>query len=258
MLKLAEEKDIEAIKSLCANNIPGIRILCYINSYGFDRNFLEIWLNREDSKPNAVIAKFFDDITLVSENKADYEQISVFLNMSGYNSICADYEICRKLGFEKITVKNGYKFIGASEGYVSESLTESDFSEAYKLISREIPGSFSNDRDSYLSFLSDFTFRERRGFARGVCTHTDGHISSVALTSSETYDNAIISGVACDSQFKKKGLGKLTVLSLVELLRKENKSAYVIALNESAEGFYEHIGFEKIEKIGFIERDSYV
>ena len=37
-------------------------------------------------------------------------------------------------------------------------------------------------------------------------------------------------------------------------LKKEGKDVYVIALNESAQGFYEHIGFEFTENISFIER----
>ena len=32
-------------------------------------------------------------------------------------------------------------------------------------------------------------------------------------------------------------------MSIVDELIKENKKVYVIALNESAQGFYEHLGF---------------
>ena len=45
---------------------------------------------------------------------------------------------------------------------------------------------------------------------------------------------------------------------LIRQLENENKTVYVIALNESAEGFYKHIGFEEVEKIAFIERKNYV
>jgi len=48
------------------------------------------------------------------------------------------------------------------------------------------------------------------------------------------------------------------VLSIVERLLADKKTPYVIALNESAEGFYEHIGFIQREKIAFCEREKNV
>ena len=153
-------------------------------------------------------------------------------------------------------MKNGYRFSGLADEFVCDALTEDDFKSAYDLISREIPGSFKSGRDAYLSFVSDFTFRQRRSMARGVCKHCDGKLISVAVTSCETENAAVISGVACDSSLRKKGYGKLTVLSMVYSLLKDGKTPYVIALNESAEGFYEHIGFVKTEIIAFVEREN--
>lgn len=260
MLKRANQNDIAQIKLLCANSIIGTRILCYITAYGFERNFLEVWVIENDGVINGVLTKFYDDITLLVDKTADAELLSAFLNMFYYKTLMCHSDVSKILGFNDSVDKNGYCYIGLDSDYDYETdlLIEDDFKSAYDLICEEIPGSFRNDPEAYLSFLSDFTFRQRRGLARGVCTHFDNKLSSVALTSSETPDSAIISGVACEKSMQKKGLGKTTVLSLVNLLKKENKNIYVIALNESAEGFYKHIGFVKKEKISFVERKNYV
>lgn len=259
MLKRATPELIGKIKELCADSIIGTKILCYILAYGFDRDFLEIWAVEDEGRLDGVIVRFYDDITMILSEKADAEQVRSFLDMFWYKTITCSYEACQLLGFEADTVKNGFCFNGESfsDGDI-KMLCEDDYSKAYKLISREIPDSFRDDREAYLSFLSDYTFRERRSLARGVCSYSNDMLTSVALTSSETENCAIISGVVCDKTIQKKGLGKRTVLTLVSLLAKENKKAFVIALNESAEGFYEHIGFSRIEKIAFVERNNHV
>lgn len=258
MLKRANVSDFSEIKRLCQGGIIGTKILCYILAYGFERDFLEVWIIEDDNRVIGVFTKFYDDITLLTDNTADTELISVFLEMLYFKTLMCSSDLCDALGFEDFTKKTGFLFRGIKENYEADLLAEDDIEKAYNLISKEIPGSFRSDREAYLSFLSDFTFRQRRGLARGVCTHYNGNVSSVALTSSETENAAIISGVACDRALQKNGLGKKTVLSLAGLLKKDNKEVYVIALNESAEGFYEHIGFEKNENIAFVERKDYV
>lgn len=258
MLKRATAEDLAHIKELCGNCIIGTKILCFISAYGFERDFLEVWVMLDGEVITAVMTKFYDDISLLMTDEADTQQLSSFLGMFCFKTLTCSYDAAKALNFNISSDKNGYVFIGDYDCAVCGSLEEDDYKPAYDLICKEIPGSFSAGREAYLSFLSDFTFRQRRNLARGVCTHTDGKISSVALTSSETENAAIISGVACDRSLQKKGLGKQAVLSVVNSLKKENKAVYVIALNEKAEGFYEHIGFKQTEKIAFVERKNYV
>lgn len=258
MLKRANDSNMSEIRQLCQGSIIGTKILCYIMAYGFERSFLEVWLIEDDDNTVGVLAKFYDDMALLTDRCADFRQLSVFLQMLHFKTLMCHSYVNDELRFENSVTKFGYRFSGDAEVQEIDLLSENDIENTYALISREIPGSFKSDRESYLSFLSDFTFRERRSLARGVCTHNNGIVSSVALTSAETDNAAIISGVACDRSLQKKGLGKKTVISLTALLKRENKDVFVIALNESAQGFYEHIGFEKTEKISIIERENYV
>lgn len=256
MLKLACKEDLPFIRQLCDNSILGCKILCQALSYGFERPFLEIWLMKDDDIAEAVITRFYDDVTIVADEDFDADQLGAFIAMLNHNSVTLSQNIADKLGFNNAVIKNGYRYSGADIFEKADELTEDDFKKAYELISREIPGSFKAGRDAYLSFLSDFTFRQRRMMARGVCTHCEDKLVSVAVTSSETDKSAVISGVACDKSLRMKGLGKKTVLSIAGKLLAEGKTPYVIALNKTAEGFYEHIGFIKTESIAFIERNK--
>lgn len=258
MLKRADAENLPQIKKLCKRSIIGTKILCLVTAYGLERDFLEVWVMIDGNVITAVMTKFYDDICLLVTDGTDFEQLLAFLGMFSYKSLVCSVEACEHLGLNAGKIKNGYVYAGESTDFICDNLEEDDYKGAYELISREIPDSFSNSKEAYLSFLSDFTFRKRRSLARGVCTHIDSILSSVALTSSETDSSAIISGVACEGCLQKKGLGKLTVLSLVRSLKSENKEVYVIALNKSAEGFYEHIGFRKTEQIAFVERKNYV
>ena len=123
------------------------------------------------------------------------------------------------------------------------------YKKLYNLVSENIPGSFSDNKESYLAFLSDFTYRKRRNLARSKGIILDGKLVSSVITSAEVPGNALISAVASDKSLRGSGLGKKTVLSMVSELESEGKNVYVIALNESAEGFYGHLGFKFNENI---------
>lgn len=258
MLKRADAKDISIFEKICDGNITGTKILSQLYSYGFEREFLEAWILSENEEAQAVFTVFYDNITLVATDGADFSLLKTFFDMRSFESIMCSYQNCIKLGYSNFSLKKGYLFESRVDAYEADRIKEDDIQDAYLLISREIPDSFKEGREAYLSFLSDYTFRERRGFARGVCTRYGEKLSSVAFTSAETKNTAIISGVACDNTQRKKGLGKTTVLTMVGMLLNENKAPYVIALNEGAEGFYEHIGFTFKEKIAFVERENNV
>lgn len=252
MLKVATDNDLKSILEFCSDDLIGTRIGCYCQCYGFDRDFFSVWLNEADSKIKAAVAKFYDSVTIKCEDDCDFDEIRRFISMLGYSEIMCSQSSCNALNFTDYQTKKAYVFPGNADVYESENPGEEYFKQLYALISEAIPGSFSDDKNAYLSWLSDFTFRKRRGFARAKGIIENGELLSCVMTSSETNFAAILSGVACKSTFRKSGLGKKTVLSATKELLSENKKVYVIALNESAQGFYEHIGFEGIYKICFI------
>lgn len=254
MIISVKDADIESLCRFCENGLLGTKISCHLKTYGTEWEFCNTWYYSDGENISAVISKFENSITLICESDADLSEIKAFLDMLGFTSLCCNETTAQSLGYDITSTKAAYVFCGESESEKLDDLTEEYYKSAYELISKSIPDSFDNSKNAYLSFLSDFTFRKRRGVARIKGTLIDGRVASCALTSTETENSAIISGVACDSELRRKGLGKITVLGLANELTSENKTVYVIALNKSAEGFYEHIGFKNTERISFIER----
>ncbi len=253
MLKAATEKDLEAILEFCDGDLLGTRIGCYCLAYGFDRDFMSVWIDDSYGKINTVIAKFYDSITLRSSAE-DPTEIAGFISMIGYLSLETDADTCRKFCLSADSVKKAYIYKGKTCERTAEDISEENYKALYSLVSENIPGSFKNSKEAYLSFLSDFTFRKRRGLARSKGIVSDGKLVSCVITSAETESCALLSAVASDKSVRGMGYGKKTVLSAINELKNENKEVFVIALNESAESFYEHIGFEYYGDICHIER----
>ena len=126
-----------------------------------------------------------------------------------------------------------------------------------KKIRREVADElFSHIIENYdrnILFGSGIPFAESKNFdikdvlfkSRIVYISEDAKtIVKELISSAEVPGNALISAVASDKTVRGAGIGRKTVLTMLSELQSEGKNIYVIALNESAEGFYEHLGFE--------------
>lgn len=252
MLKILTDKDLPNLLSFCDGSILGTRIACYALCYGFDKDFLMFWA---DEDYNCIAAKFDNSLTVVANDNSDVEELRKFIDIIGADTVTVNEDIAKALNYSEFDTKKGFKYMGNNNpDFSADIVNEADLKEIYTLISKAIPNSFANTKEAYLSFVSDFTYRRRRGFATGKCIHHDEKVVSSAITAAQSKNSALISGVACYEEYRKFGYGKRTVLNLAEELKTNKKEVFVIALNTSAEGFYEHIGFTECGKIAFIKR----
>lgn len=255
MLKLLTSDDISRLQEFCENSILGTRIACYALSYGFDRDFLMLWGSEADNKFNCIIAKFDGNMTILSDETADFEEIREFIEVIGADTIATDKETADKLKFTEYELKTGFFYDEYAVLYKSEETAYiDDLKKVYELISDEITGSFPKTRHAYLSFLSDFTYRQRRGYATVKCIRDNGRIVACGLTASQSETDVVLSGIACDRAYRNSGYGKRIVLSLAQEFKSTGRNVFVIALNSSAEGFYKHVGFKECAEIAFIKK----
>lgn len=256
MLKAVAKNDIQLVLNFLDGDIISTRIASYLKSYGVDKDFVKFWMCVNGEDVTAVLSLFESSLLIKASEACDKDEVKTFLSMISYSNLSCNEDTLYLIEPVEVILKQGYRFAGNRGNNVCENADESSLKAVYKLICESIPGSFANTKEAYLSFLSDFLFRNRRGLARCKCIRENGKVVACALTSAETETYALISGVASDSAFRKGGYGKRVVSAIVNELLKENKTVYVIALNDSARGFYEHIGFEKYEKIAYIERKT--
>lgn len=244
MLKLADENSLQTICDFCKGDLIGTKIACYCLAYGFDKDFFSVWINTVDGEIKAVISEFYDSVTLKAVEGCEAEEITGFCSMLSYADLVCDSKTRTVLQFSGGNAKKSYLFRGNAGTDSLDDIGEEYYNRVYKLVCENIPGSFADTRDAYLSWLSDFTYRNRRGLSRCKGVIEKGAIHSSVITSSESDTAAVLSAVATSKEARGKGYGKATVLAIINELMSEEKDVYVIALNESAEGFYEHIGFE--------------
>ena len=254
MLKLITEEKVSEVIAFSEKHPLGVHIACKLTAYGTDKDFLYTWYSEDEKGINAAIISFFGDVIICCDETADFEEIGAFITAYGYKSICAKKDTLENCGFTVNEEKTMFAYSVKSEEVYREVMSGGDMKKVYELISLSIPGSFSSDKDAYLSFLSDFTYRERRALARVKTVCEYGMVYSCALTAAESKASALISGVASDKNIRGKGYGKKTVLTLANELSSENKKVYVIALNDSAKEFYKKIGFRECMTVGYTER----
>lgn len=257
MLKLVGENQTEQILLFCQNKALGVRVSSYWLCYGLKFEFLNFWLQEIENEITAVIAKFEQSITICMNEKADSSQVREFIEVIGYQNLQTESRVAQKLGFNDFEQKQMLSFNQDKISIIpAKNSNHENLKPVYNLISKSIPNSFENDKEAYNFWLSDFSYKKRRNLARVFTISENENCIASALTASESENEALMSGVACDENYRGKGLGKITVLSLVDELLKQNKKVFIIALNDGVENFYQKLGFENYKKIAYIKNNN--
>ncbi|MGN1442993.1 MAG: GNAT family N-acetyltransferase [Acutalibacteraceae bacterium] len=257
MLKLVEENDEKRFSEFCRPFALGIRMRCLLSAYGTASSLVRFWLGENNGKITCAVCLFGGSATVIMRDDALVSELSAFLNAFDFTDLCAQGDTLEKLGFKPDYSKRMFWYTDPLlADYEKAQTGYEDLSEVYALIARAIPGSFSAEREAYLSWLSDFTFRSRRRLARLKTIANDETLLSCALTAAECSDGAIISGVACDEKARGQHLGQRTVRTIADELSGEGKTVYVIALNEEASSFYLKTGFSFCDTVSYIERKN--
>lgn len=255
MLKLAESTDVKRLDEYCRSFALGIRIRCLLSAYGTSGSLVNFWFGEENGKITCAVSLFDGCATVVASENACFSELSAFLNAIDFTDLCAQDDTLEKLGLKADFTKQMFRYTAPlSSEYEKVQSDYEDLMQVYALISRSIPGSFSPEKEAYLCWLSDFTFRSRRGLARLKTVVSDSTLLSCALTAAECSDGAIISGVACDERARGKHIGQRTVRTIADELSDEGKEVYVIALNDEASSFYLKTGFSFYGTVSYIER----
>ena len=251
MIRLAEARDSEALVQFCGDSLLGTYVLSRFGAYGNDYSFARCYVDRVEDRVLTTLSVLEDSAVLLTSERTDYDELSLVLPMLSVRILMTDVKAAERLSYPVADKKQAFCFVGDAAPVTAAG--DAPLREVYMLISRSIPGSFPEDREAYLRFLSDFTFRRSRGFARLKAILTEGSVSACALTAAECAASAVISGVACDAVCRGRGYGKKVVSALVCDLQKENKKVHLIALNDTAVAFYRRIGFRESELITWLK-----
>lgn len=240
MLRFAQNGDENSLLPCLEADAFAAKAGGLIRAYGCGGRIIDVWYGGEKDDASCVIVRLDGNVSLWCNENCDFEETAEFLQFIGYERIFCDSAVMKKLGLTLSRSCAVMKCGGIEPCGEVEEIGE-NIREMYDLICECIPGSFTEE--GYMPFLSDFTYRRRRGLARAKCICEDGKIVACALVSSYTNKDAVISGVACNPLCRGKGYAKRVVSALVNELLAENKNVYVFVLDSKARGFYEKIGF---------------
>lgn len=242
MLKRLENKDIESVSAYLPSDAVSLRIKANLTVYKADYPFCEFWAQyNEENEITAVLSKINGACTLTFSDNADTEELISLIHFIGCSSLFLESEKADALS---LSGRSGDILVyceNKTDAYEAENFC--DMKEAFKLISENESESIA--KLDYLEWLSDFTFKSNRSAARLKAITRNGELVSLALTSAETKDSALISGVFTREDKRKKGFGEKVLLSLVHTLENENKKIYIMTAEERMTRYYEKRGFKK-------------
>lgn len=255
MLKLADDSDLKMISDFCFCNAFGTYILCRAKAYGFGRGFSRIWFSKESGSVDTVVSSFDNNAVIQASDKTDFEELSFFVTAMGFASVLTDCETAKKCNISDFSEKKMFALTQKSfRSAEQECTSEPDLKEVYLLLCECFPRVYLNDKNSYLSWLSDYMFRRRRGYSHIKAVVKNKEPLSVALTSAEAEDSVVIGSVACKKNARRNGFGKSAVLALADNAIAAGKTVFTVSENDESSRFYEKIGFTEIGKAAYIER----
>lgn len=254
MLKLAAERDLGKITEFCGCNVFGTYILCRANAYGFEREFSKTWFSENHEKVDTVISSFDNNAVILTSDKTDFEELSYFVSAMGFLSVLTDCETARKCDILDFSQKSVFVLKQKSSEFSDECISDPDLKEVYGLLCECFSRIYSDEKNAYLFWLSDYMFRSKRGYAHIKAAVKDGEICSAAITSAESENAVVVGSVACKKEKRRNGFGKSAVLSLSSEALNDGKTVFAISEDEESSRFYKKIGFTEIGKAAYIER----
>lgn len=253
MLKTASVSDLLKLSVFCEDSVFGAYVMCRAEAYGFERSFAQTYLCVSDAgELVGVVSSLENNAVILANGRCDFEELSCFVASSGFNTILTDEATAKKCGFKDYQIKDVFYFNLDNE-YIAVS-SEADSKRIYELFSSCFPESYPAEKNSYLSWLSDFMFRKNRGLARLKAVIGGETLCAAAVTGAEFEKAAVISSVACRSDCRKMGYGKAVTLALAGELKAENKKVYVISKDRDTAAFYLKLGFKNCGRAAYIER----
>lgn len=244
MIREAAREDLCAI---CSDSPFFVRIRSLSLCYGSGYDFVSFWVQEDDAGICAVISRFEDKFSLFLTDRADLEELSLFLRFGGGKGFLYDPEYALNIPYKNYLHGNILEYTGILNSDIE--LKTPDLSEEYALLEMcSAPDFRVPDR---MMFLSDVTHRRNCGRCTLGGVYADGVLVCSAMTVSETDDAVIIGAVATRPDYRRRGFARQVVRSLGDRMRARGKRVYVLSANERNTRFYQHSGFEIIGE--FIE-----
>lgn len=235
MIKKIE--NIDEVLKWNTNDIFSVKISALLKSYGLKYNFATFYLQIIDGKAVALISKLDSDFTVSLTDGFDNEELVRFFCVSGYTSITCD---------ERLVI--GAKFtqgvVMASNSKHYEPLPLNAYVDEYPKL-MDLYNFVDYENCDFKAWYVDISHRVRHKTARAFTLCLGDSIISSGILNAIFEDNAVLTAVRTDDEFRQMGYGS----ALVKYICSEVKGTVYLMRDENLnENFYKKLGFENIGK----------
>lgn len=224
------------------------RITALFETYGTDHDFALFWVQETDGIPCAAISRIDGNMTLCTNENADFEELLHFLNAVGFLSLTCSYEDMKKLGFEPSDSSFTVKFKGGKNIEKINSVKDYDKRKIFDLLC-----DCGFELGDYGAFLSDVCSRLNKGTASMIAAEENGSLRACAFALFEGEKSVLLGAVATSSEARGRGFASSIVNEIAN--EKSDKEVFLFCRNDSLESFYSKIGFETVGKWAVLRRN---
>lgn len=232
-------------------------LLADLKTYGFDKEFQDIWMEWQDGRCVCVYLRFYNNLlvysreNIISPDSMDYilKNFQIFVIM-GKSSLLSEMKEAVSDSYRSSS-KQLYR-LGTREklcrnsGVIQAGLDDVD--EIYEFL-----GSIPQISGLY---RSKDIIRDRIAGRDGthLIIRKDNKIVSHGNSTTGSEDTVMIGGVATAPVYREKGYASQVVSSLAEIILKEGKIPCLFS-GEEAHSFFDRLGFESLGGWMTLERN---
>ncbi|NLX63603.1 MAG: GNAT family N-acetyltransferase [Clostridiaceae bacterium] len=268
MIKKAEKNHYETVVNyLDKGGSINTALLSFIEKYGFEKDFLDIWVyNDNDDNENiilAVIMRYFNFLYIYNEDSLpDKEELGFFASFMEPEIVLGKTELLNDIStyFHDMYLESSTHMVLTNNKMLrtspmAEKARYEDCREMADLI-YSIP-----DFARFYHSSEEIEKGIRRRMEMGVCRYfvirKNGKIVSQAYTTTECSKYATIGGVVTRNEYRNQGLASFVVSNLCEDILKDNKLPNLFYNNMKAGRVYESLGFVPSGDYAMLLRPKY-
>lgn len=235
MIKLVKN-NIPDIFNFDNNDLYSVRIKSLLLAYGTKYDFASFYCQYSHDEITTIISKLDGDYTISAKQNADTAELEEFLLTIGFSTVLTDRNLALNINFSEGAVMRCNKKTEIFSRYASVN-------EYPKLM--DLFNFADYDKADFESWYVDISHRIRHGCAKAYTLCVNDEIISSGIYSSIFNNDAVLSAVKTEPEFRKMGYGSALVSHMicdikgtVFLMRDKNRN----------EEFYRKLGFENSGK----------
>ncbi len=223
------------------------RITALVETYGTEHSFAMFWIQSTEEKPVAAVCRVDGNMTVCCDDRADFEELSAFINAVGFVSLTCDCGVMKKLGFNESKSSFTVEYKGGAEIRNIEKVRDCDKRKIYDLLC-----GCGFELGNYNAFLADVCARFNKGTADFAAIMNENEPCACAFALFKGKRSVLLGAVATNEKARGRGYASELVGTLAE--ENSEKNVFLFCRNDSLADFYAKIGFEICGRWAVLEK----